>query len=933
MGAGRGGDATFYRDARVLAFPTPEAEAPADATPPRVTSSSGELDRNVLDDGSYANSVTIAPPTEGGRAWVQYEYERPVTVRAMTIAGDVGIPVGRIAASEDGDSFRTLVSLPGTQLYRQGRVRTFAVPATIARFFRLEMDGAPLRPGPTMSEERPQAADRYSLLEWKLHTGGRIHRWEEKAGFGHLFEYDTVSGPSVPRAAAIMSRRIVDLTSKVAADGTLDWDVPDGRWTVLRFGYSLTGAKNRPATPAGLGYEVDKLSRRHTEAYYDAYTEPIARALGKLYGGSGSLRYFLIDSWEAGTQNWTDHMIAEFTRRRGYDPTPYLPAMTGRVVESAPASDRFLWDFRRTLADMVAENHYGVLAERLHRDGLGVYSEAAGVSLEIPEDTLLNKSKVDVPMGEFWVRDLHPRLMYLQDVRGAASAAHAYGKPIVAAEAFTGGGYQSPFSLKKVGDYWLSQGINRLVYHTSAHQPLDTKPGNTMVGTHLHRNITWAELAGSLNLYLARTCYMLQQGQPVVDVAYLLNEGAPSTMPIWGAGTNPTPPAGYDYDFINADVLLHRISVAADGRLVLPDGLGYRVLVLPESPRMRPELLEKLHDLVAGGATILGPRPIESPSLTGQPEADRLVAESAASLWGDLNGTTRTIRYVGRGMVVWGRPIADVLARLGAAKDFEWAGPLDAGIAWTHRRTDDADIYYLSNLTDRPIALQARFRVANRDAELWRPDSGDVTPASYSQDGGRTTLSLELERNETLFVVFRGEAAAASRRVPRPNRTELAEASGEWTITFPEGQGAPKRVTMDALQSWTESDVPGIRYFSGTATYGNTIDAAGAWFRPGRRLFLSLGDVRDVAEVFVNGRPLGVLWKPPYRVDATSALRAGANRIEIRVTNEWTNRIAGDLAAASGQQVLTGSGVRFGFGPRTPEISGLLGPVRILAEE
>src|SRR5258707_8162147 len=261
----------------------------------------------------------------------------------------------------------------------------------------------------------------------------------------------------------------------------------------------------------------------------------------------------MMESWEAGTNNWTDEIAAEFQKRRGYNPTPYLPALTGHVVENADVSDRFLWDFRRTLADLWADAHYGTMSALLRERGIGIYAEAAGVSLEMPEDTLLNKSKVDIPAGEFWVRDLHPRLMYLQDVRGAASAAHVYGKNLVAAESFTGGGYESPYTLKKVADYWLAQGINRLVFHTSAHQPLDTKPGNAMVGTHLNRNITWAEEAKPFITYLARSSFMLQQGKFVADIVYLLNEGAPSTPPIWGAGTTPTPPEGYDYDFINAD--------------------------------------------------------------------------------------------------------------------------------------------------------------------------------------------------------------------------------------------------------------------------------------------------------------------------------------------------------------------------------------------
>jgi hypothetical protein len=454
-----------------------------------------------------------------------------------------------------------------------------------------------------------------------------------------------------------------------------------------------------------------------------------------------------------------------------------------------------------------------------------------------------------------------------------------------------------------------------------------------MVGTHLHRNITWAELAGPLNTYFARTCYMLQQGRAVVDVAYLLNEGAPSTMAIWGAGTMPAPPKGYDYDFINADVLINRLSVGDDGRLVLPDGMSYRALVLPQSSRMRPELLQKLHDLVAGGATIVGPRPVDSPSLSGQPEADRSVAELAEALWGDLNGTSRTLSYVGKGMVVWGRPIEDVLTRLRVTKDFEWAGPLDADLAWVHRRTEDADIYYVSNLTERPVLIEARFRVANRQPEVWRPDSGEISPARYSRDGTNTVVSLDMTANETLFVVFSGESTAPTREVSPKQLTTLADVSGEWDLVFPPGLGAPERLAISTLKSWTEHESPGVKYFSGTARYSTNFDADDNWFKPGRKLLLSLGDVRDLAEVFVNAQPFGLLWKPPYQVDVTSALRPGANCIEVRVTNQWTNRILGDRLAPREQRVLNGVQGGFGRGPREPAVSGLLGPVQILAAE
>ncbi len=391
-----------------------------------------------------------------------------------------------------------------------------------------------------MEQNTNKKASEYVLREAVLHSQARINRWEEKAWFRHLFEYESVPTLEVSKNRLIKEQYLINLTSKLDKNGKLVWKIPEGKWDILRLGYSLTGAKNRPAVPSGSGYEVDKLSEEYVEDYIKEYLAPIKSKLGALFGRS--LKSVMMDSWEAGMQNWTDNMIEEFQKRRGYDPTPYLPALVGRVVISSEVSDRFLWDFRRTLADMFAENHYGTISKYLRKEGIGTYGEASGVSLEILEDALLCKKFMDIPMGEFWVKPLHPEQMYFEDIRGAASAAHVYGKNIAAAESFTGGGYESPFTLKKIADYWFCQGINRLVFHTSAHQPLDDKPGNIMVGTHLNRNITWAEEAKPFIDYLSRTSFLLQQGKFVADIAYLLNEGAPSTMPIWGGGLTPKPP-------------------------------------------------------------------------------------------------------------------------------------------------------------------------------------------------------------------------------------------------------------------------------------------------------------------------------------------------------------------------------------------------------
>jgi hypothetical protein len=927
-----GSDPPYYGDSAVIAYRTPPDESNMADLKPKVTTTAGEIDGKALMDDNLNTSVNIPSPQGGGPAWVQYEFAQPITARAITlVAPGRGIPFGQILTSDDGANFRPVVELPGAEQYRAGTVRTFAFPETSARFFRVEMTGAAPEPAAVMNQTRPLPAAQYPLSEFVVHTGARVNRWQEKAGFSFFYQYESTPTPPVPAASAIPRSEVIDLTSKMAGDGTLQWEVPPGKWTILRMGYSLTGAKNRPAPPTGSGYEVDKLSRKHVESYFHGYFDAIAEALGPLAGKS--LRYVTMDSWEAGMQNWTDDMISQFRQRRGYDPTPFLPALAGRVVENGEVSDRFLWDFRRTVADLFAENHYGTMADLLRQRGLGIYAEASGVSMEIMEDTLLNKSKVEIPMGEFWVRALHPELQYYVDVRGAASAAHAYGKNLVATESFTGGGYESPYTLKKIGDYWLAQGVNRFVFHTSAQQPLDTKPGNTMVGTHINRNITWAEQAGPYMTYLARNSFLLQQGLFVADLAYLLPEGVPSSQPFWGAGLQPAPPEGYDYDCVNTDVLLHRMSVNGEGRLVLPDGMSYRVLVLPEIDRMTLPVLRKIRDLVAGGATVVGPKAAKSPSLAGYPDAESELQSLAAEVWGDLDGVIRNKRFYGKGMVVWGLPLSSVLASLTVPKDLEYSRGLDADMPWIHRRAGETDLYFVANRTDRAQDLEARFRVSGKEAEIWHPDTGAIEPAEYAIANGRTTVPLHLAERESVFVVFRRAATATSRTLPHPANTVLATVSGPWTVTFPPNLGAPPSIQLETLESWTVNTNDGVRYFSGTAAYTMALPAPETWFRPGAKILLNLGAVKDLAEVSLNGQALGTLWKPPYELDVTGALKPGTNQLEIKVTNEWTNRQIGDRSAPPEQRVLAPAG-GLGGGPRgglqTLAESGLLGPVTMV---
>jgi (4-O-methyl)-D-glucuronate---lignin esterase len=940
-------DPTHYADTFVLAYRLPDDEVRMTDAHAKLTTSGGDIDAAALVDGDYSKTVALPIPEGGKAAWIRFDFPQPFRVQAFSIAVGAGVgffgatpPHGQVQASRDGTSWVTLVNLPGPEpLFGGFPIRTYSFPETTAKSYRVVFE--PPRPSPFGDLLPLPPVRQYDIAEMELHSGPRVNQWEDKASFATLLEPTTAGTPAVPASQAIARKSVIDLTSKMGKDGRLEWDVPAGRWVILRLGYSLTGEKNHPATPEATGYEVDKLSRKHVNAYMENYVGQVSGALGPYFGKS--FRYFLMDSWEAGNENWTDDMAKEFLSRRGYDLTPYLPVLTGRVVESADASDRFLWDFRRTIADLLAENHYGAATEYLHKRGVGLYAEAMGASLPTTGDGLLNKGRVDIPMGEFWVplpgRGDNPE--HPADVRETASAAHIYGKTLAATESFTSlpmipGWGQAPSHLKPIADRYLALGVNRIVFHTSDHQPFVDdahKPGITLgpFGQHYTRNITWAEQALAWNTYLSRASHLLQQGLFVGDLAYFYGEGAPVTVPFWKK-VRPDPPAGYNYDYVNTDVLLTRMSVK-EGRLVLPDGMSYRALVLPEDvDRLTLPVLRKVRDLVAEGATVIAPRPGLPPSLTGHPGADDEARAIANEVWGGIDGKSLTEHAYGKGKVFWGRSVEEVLAEQKTPADFEYSRPqIDMSLVWIHRRMGDADIYFVANQKDRPEDVRARFRVEGKEAELWHPDTGAIEPAEYAIAGGRTTVPLHLDPSGSVFVVFRRPATEASRSRPQPASTALATLPGPWNVSFPPSWGAPAQVRLDELASWTASSDAGVKYFSGTATYAKDLEAPPAWFRPGATLVLDLGSVKEIAEVSVNGKPVGgILWKAPFQADVTGALKPGANRLEIKVTNLWPNRMIGDLQPSAPKRYTFTD-----YKPYTKDSplleSGLLGPVTLSA--
>lgn len=939
-------DPTFYQDIAVLAYRLPESERRMRDAHPTITWNGAEADLAGLTDGSYAKNVILPYPATGDGE-LTFEFAEPFRAEAFTLAS-IGVTrnsqpvlVGRVQASADGAQWRTLLTLPApVPTERPGVGRTFAFPAVTARFFRVQLTRPPRDPQAAvlaMTGYRDKA-EGFPVAEVEFAGGPRIHRWQDKAGYGLAMDYGTVATPEVSANEVTPLSDVIDLTDKVAKDGTLTWAVPSGRWVVTRFGFSLTGKKNHPATPEATGFEVDKLSRQHVLSYFDGYVSHAADAAGEFWGRS--FRYLLLDSWEAGTGNWTDTMRTEFRTRRGYDPLPWLPALTGRIIGSAEQSDRFLWDFRRTIADLVAENHYGAAAEYLHQHGAGLYAEAIGTNRPTLGDGLQDKGRVDIPMGEFWTPAAGEAEApnYVADVREAASAGHIYGKPIIAAESFTSrpnviAWGQAPFDLKALADRNLARGINRIVFHTSDHQPFTDeghKPGMTlwMYGQHYSRNITWAEQAVAWNTYLARCSFLLQQGSYVADIAYFYGEGSPAVVPYWKE-QHPAIPDGYSCDYLNAEVLA-RTSVK-DGRIVLPDGMSYRVLVLPrDETRLTFPVIRKIRDLVAAGAVVVAPRPQGSPSLAGYPACDDEIRAIAAEVWGAIDGAAITRHPYGAGRVYWGMSLARILSDLGLNPDLQHNAPsLSTSLAWIHRHTAEADLYFVSNQQNRSETVSVTFRVDGREAELWHPDTGETEPATYTLAHGTTTVPLELDPCGSVFVVFRQPAKTATRVVPRPTATTVASIAGPWSVTFPPKLGAPARIELDHLASWTEQTDPGVRYFSGTATYEHSVAISPEWLRNGAQLVLDLGTVKDIAELSVNDEPVpAILWKPPFKADITKFVKPGSNKIAIKVTNLWPNRIIGDQALPVEQRhTFT---VFRAFTKDSPLLeSGLLGPVTL----
>jgi hypothetical protein len=1030
----------YYEDISIMAV----KDGPGESVPDSVNvTTSPQLEKPAAGMPSAAAPIKFIATKGQAPFWIQYEFQQPITCAsvACNFAGNNKLPgfIVKLESSDDGVTFRGVCDLADW-------IPAKEFPLVTGKVFRLTFS----RNVPTEGwSPETLSTDILTVSKFKI-AGVRLTNSIARSGMlPFTLGFDT--NKSFP---AIDPKDVIDLTGKTT------WDAPAGNWTLLRIGHTSTGQTTiPPSTPPGL--ECDKLSAAAVNSHIDHIFKPVWEDSPDKTGST--FKFILLDSWEAGCENWTPLMAAEFQKRRGYDPRPWLPALTGRILGSVDESERFLWDYRRTLADLVAENHYGVVQKRAHEKGMGLMSEASGIGMQTVADQLLCKKYCDVPMGEFWVSMSHDE--NIDDAKEAASAAHVYGQNIASCEAFTSRPHTAawtndPYSLKALGDFEFCNGVNLFIFHRYAHQPwLDRKPGMSMGpwGINFERTNTWWNQGSAWIDYISRCQSLLQAGRFAADLCYFYGEGAPVT--VRHAELTPAVPKGYDYDVCNADALLNLME-AKDGRITTPSGMSYRVLVLPPEDRMTLPVLKKVAKLVHDGAVVYGPKPLRSPSLSGYPGVDQELSKLAEEVWGDCDGKSVTEHAYGAGKIVWGTPLEKAL---GIPQNF--SAP-KGDLLFIHRKDAEADIYFVSNQKQEAINADCSFRVTGKVPELWHPDTGKrEVVALYTTKDGLTTIPIQFDQDGSVFVIFRTpqsrvphpvlvavaedgkkndaslgkleilkatygaegktvdvtarvasliengklniRADTATLNVPDPARNivkqfiveyklngetvtktipengeaqiEIAQPfipqpslrtdaqkqtvlsasqngnysitfsdgstkslsvkglpapltlEGSWNLVFPpfaEGKGEPVKTDFDKLISWSDSTNDAIKYFSGTATYAKTFTLPAGYLAKQRHLTLDLGTVKNIAEVTLNGKPLGILWKEPFQVDVTEDAKEGKNNLTIKVTNLWPNRLIGDQKLEEKDRLTwTSVSLYKATDPLLP--SGLLGPVTI----
>ena len=909
-----------FQDVRVIAFPSVEKKATRlSAANAKVTSAMSLQNLNSLIDGDKETAVLFTEKSEKPVA-IDFRTDQPFTLRSLQIF-PARQPIqtnARLLVKENG-GYRMLSEFKIDRFNANLNVGfdpyapvVISVPETTASEFRLEL---------------ANTASGTGLGEVEFLSLPAVERYPEKTlakmfqtPLPYWHEYQWSVQPEVGDPSLVIDPgKVLDISAFLQGD-RLIWKAPAGEWTILRTGMLPTGVTNSPADPEATGLEIDKMSRKHVEAHFEAFMGEIYRRIPA--EDRACWKVVVQDSYETGGQNFTDDFLSEFQARYGYDPLPFLPAYEGYVVGSEDRSDRFLWDLRRLIADKVAYDYVGGLRDVCHKYGLTTWLENYG-HWGFPGEFLQYGGQSDEIGGEFWS---FGDLGNIEN-RAASSCGHIYGKQKISAESFTSGG--TPFScypamMKQRGDRFFTEGINNTLLHVYISQPSEERePGmNAWFSSEFNRLNTWYPQMDLFTSYLKRVNYMLQQGLNIADVAYFIGEDAPKMTGI----VDPELPKGYQFDYINAEVIERDLFVK-DGLLTLPHGTQYRILVLPKLETMRPELLAKIKKLIEDGAVVLGPAPKRSPSGESFPTADRQVEKLAGELWSGLDG--RSVKAVkrGKGELLFGMTMEEALKYIGCVPDCGL--PADAPVLYGHRSAGDADIYFISNQKDEMIEIRPEFRIRSRQPELWDATTGRIrTLPAYEVTAAGTVVPLKLYPYESAFIVFRRSATKAEGtglQLNYPVLQTLVRLDAPWKVSFEEKRRGPASQTFARLEDISKNENPDIRYYSGTIWYETEFKLKK---KPEGELYLNLNDVGVMAKVKINGQYAGGVWTAPYRVNVTDLVRKGKNKVEIEVVTTWMNRLIGDSGLPESERK-TWTPCNSWKPTDTLQKSGLVGPVYI----
>jgi hypothetical protein len=972
----------YYKDIEVLAYPSP-AGTGGDSynLHPKVTTSLPNTDVQYLGERGNKKSFASADP-----CWIQLAFDQPFTCRSLiihTAASNYQSERLEVQVSDDGEHFKSLGRLtPPRHGWQDGdsEITNDLPEATTAKYFRFVYDKKGSEPGgEDLDFAKWKPSLKFSGIE--LSSEAKVHQYESKTGEAWRISKRTTT-TQLPNDLCVKKEQIINITNKLSADGKLNWQVPAGNWTILRIGHTSTGHTNATGG-AGNGLECDKFSAEAAKIQFDNwYGEAIKHGGPEL--AKRVLKIFHVDSWECGSQNWSPDFAAEFKKRRGYDVLPYLPLMAGVPVQSADESEKVLSDIRETIAELLVDKFYGTMAKLAHEKGATFTAES--VAPTMVSDGMLHYSQADIPMGEFWFRS--PTHDKPNDMLDAISGGHIYGKNIIQAEAFTQLRLmwdEDPAMLKPMADLNFALGINRLVFHVGTHNPwLNRKPGMTLdgIGNFFQRDQTWWKPGKAWFDYIQRCQVLLQQGHPVADVAVFTGEETPrrailperlvSTLPgIFGVDRVKSeakrmanegqpiinspgdashtanmflpeewidPLRGYAYDSFNKDALL-RLATVKNGRVVLPGGASYGVLVIPApvamTPNggyMSPQVVSKLQQLVNDGATIIiNNKPTQAVGLT----TNEQVKQGGEALWAMAKSKNT------KGKVLTGIYPDETFDALGIKRDViisDSAGNYAKDVAWAHRAGDGFDIYFVSNQQAVNRTINLSLRDGAHAPRIFDPLTGEVEQAeNWEQKNGRALMKLKLDPNASLFIVLDQNTKSANyvyrMKMDLARDSKLGKTIDNWKLQFDPKSGGPKELlTLNNLYDWSKSPVDGIKYYSGTATYSTTF----SWKNPqpkgaASELILDLGTVANLAEVFVNGKYCGTAWTAPYNIHIEKAVHPGINNIEIKVTNTWANRLMGDHNLPPDKQITwTNAPYRLEGKPLLP--AGLIGPVKLLEE-